>query len=117
MEHKRPNYVHISTLYRQTTFMFICQTVNSDRFLKTLLCSRSFTSLLQVGSLNTLQTLPVEKDCVRKAKPRGGGEGEGEEGEGEGEGRRRKEKEGEGRRRKEKEGEGEGEGEEEQEQE
>ncbi len=57
------NYVHISTLYRLTTFMFICQTVNSDRFLETLFCTRSFTSLLRFGSLNTLLTLPVEKDC------------------------------------------------------
>ncbi len=60
------NYVYISTLYRQTTFMFICQTVNSDRFLETLFCS--FTSLLRFGSLNTLLTLPMEKECVRKAK-------------------------------------------------
>ncbi len=67
------NFVHISTLYRQTTFMFICQTVNSDRFLETLFCTRSFTSLLWFGSLNTLLTLPVEKDCVGKAKPRAHG--------------------------------------------
>ncbi len=32
--------------------------------------TRSFTSLLRFGSLNALLTLPVEKDCVRKAKPR-----------------------------------------------
>ncbi len=63
------NYVHISTLYRQTTLIFICQMVNSDRFLETLFCTRSFTSLLRFGSLNTLLTLPVEKDCVGKAKP------------------------------------------------
>ncbi len=63
------NYVHISTLYRQTTLIFICQMVNSDRFLETQFCSRSFTSLLWFGSLNTLLTLPVEKDCVGKAKP------------------------------------------------
>ncbi len=67
MEHKRPNYVHISTLYRRTTFMLMCQAVNSDRFLETLFCS--FPSLLRFGSLNTLLTLPVEKDCVGKAKP------------------------------------------------
>ncbi len=48
--------------------MFICQTVNSERFLETLFCTRSFTSLLRFGSLNTLLTLPVEKDCVGKAK-------------------------------------------------
>ncbi len=35
------HYVHISTLYRLTTLMFICQTVNSDRFLETLFCTRS----------------------------------------------------------------------------
>ncbi len=70
MEHKRPNYVHISTLYRRTTFMFICQTVNGDRLLEMLFCTRSFVSLLRFGSLNTLLTLPVEKDCVKKAKPR-----------------------------------------------
>ncbi len=67
------HYVHISTLYSRTTFMFICQTVNSDRFLETLFCTRSFRSLLRFGSLNTLLTLPVEKDCVRKAKPRARG--------------------------------------------
>ncbi len=33
--------------------MFICQTVNSARFLEMLFCSRSFTSLLRVGSLNS----------------------------------------------------------------
>ncbi len=48
--------------------MFICQTVNSDRFLETLFCTRSFRSLLRFGSLNTLLTLPLEKDCVGKAK-------------------------------------------------
>ncbi len=32
--------------------------------------TRSFTSLLRFGSLNALLTLPVEKDCVGKAKPR-----------------------------------------------
>ncbi len=73
MEHKRPNCVHISTLYRRTTFMFICQTVNSDRFFEALFCTRSFTSLLRFSYLNTLLTLPVEKDCVRKAKPRARG--------------------------------------------
>ncbi len=57
MEHKRPNYVHISSLYRRTTFMFICQTVNSDMFLEMLFCTRSFTSLLRFSSLNTLLTL------------------------------------------------------------
>ncbi len=62
------HYVHISTLYRWTTLMFICQTVNSDRFLETLFCTRSFRSLLRFGSLNTLLTLPLEKDCVGKAK-------------------------------------------------
>ncbi len=62
------HYVHISTLYRWTTLMFICQTVNSDRFLETLFCTRSFRSLLRFGSLNMLLTLPVEKDCVGKAK-------------------------------------------------
>ncbi len=49
--------------------MFVCQTVNSDRFLETLFCTRSFTSLLRYGSLNMLLTLPVEKGCVGKAKP------------------------------------------------
>ncbi len=39
------------------------QTVNSDRFLEMLFCTRSFTSLLRFGSLNALLTLPVEKDC------------------------------------------------------
>ncbi len=48
--------------------------VNSDTFLETLFCTRSFTSLLRFGSLNTLLTLPVEKDCVGKAKPRAHGE-------------------------------------------
>ncbi len=52
MEHKCPNYEYISTLYRWTTFMFICQRVNSDRFLETLFCTRSFRSLLQFGSLS-----------------------------------------------------------------
>ncbi len=65
--------MHISTIYRRTTSMFICQTVNRDRFLETLFCIRSFTSLLWFGSLNMLLTLPVEKDCVRKAKPRARG--------------------------------------------
>ncbi len=65
--------MHISTIYRRTTSMFICQTVNRDRFLETLFCIRSFTSLLRFGSLNMLLTLPVEKDCVRKAKPRAHG--------------------------------------------
>ncbi len=64
------HYVHISSLYRLTTLMFICQTVNSDRFLETLFCTLSIRSLLRFGSLNTLLTLPVEKDCVGKAKPR-----------------------------------------------
>ncbi len=49
--------------------MFICQTFNSDRFLETLFCTRSFTSQLRFGSLNMLLTLPVEEDCVGKAKP------------------------------------------------
>ncbi len=31
--------------------MFICQTVNSDRFLETLFCTRSFRSLLRFGSV------------------------------------------------------------------
>ncbi len=53
--------------------MFICQTVNSDRFLETLFCTRSFISLLRFGSLNALLTLEVEKDCVRKAKSRARG--------------------------------------------
>ncbi len=44
------------------------QTVNSDRFLEMLFCTRSFTSLLWFGSLNTLLTLPLEKDCVGKAE-------------------------------------------------
>ncbi len=59
-----PSYLHISTLYRRTTFMFICQTVNIGRFLEMLFCTRSFISLLRFGSLNMLLTLPVEKDCV-----------------------------------------------------
>ncbi len=46
------------------------QTVNRDRFLEMLFCTHSFTSLLRFGSLNALLTLPVEKDCVWKAKPR-----------------------------------------------
>ncbi len=33
------NYVHTSTLYRLTTFMFICQIVNNDRFWETVLYS------------------------------------------------------------------------------
>ncbi len=49
------------------------QTVNSDRFLERLFCTPSFTSLLRFGSLNALLTLPVEKDCVGKAKPRARG--------------------------------------------
>ncbi len=55
--------MHISTIYRRTTFMFICQTVNRDRFLETLFCICSFTSLLRFGSLNMLLTLPVERLC------------------------------------------------------
>ncbi len=43
-------------------------------FLETLFCTRSFISLLWVGSLNTLLTLPVEKDCIGKANPRSRGE-------------------------------------------
>ncbi len=54
-------------------YMFICQTVNSERFLEALFCTRSFRILLRFGSLNTLLTLPVEKDCVGKAKPRARG--------------------------------------------
>ncbi len=34
MEHKRPNYVYISTLNRRTTFMFICQTATMIGFWK-----------------------------------------------------------------------------------
>ncbi len=41
------------------------QTVNSDRFLEMLFCTRSFTSLLRVGSLNALLTLPEEKETSR----------------------------------------------------
>ncbi len=63
------HYVHISTLYSRNTFMFISQTVNRDGFLETLFCTRSFRSLLRFVSLNTLLTLPLEKDCVGKAKP------------------------------------------------
>ncbi len=51
MEHIRLNDVHISTLYRRTIFMFICQTVNSDMFLETLFGTRSFTSPLRFGSV------------------------------------------------------------------
>ncbi len=46
MELKRPNYVHISTLYRRTTFMFICQTVNSD-FWKQVLGNAVLYSFIQ----------------------------------------------------------------------
>ncbi len=46
----------------------------SQQFYETLFCTRSFRSLLRCGSLNTLLTLPVEKDCVGKAKPRSRGE-------------------------------------------
>ncbi len=45
------HYVHISTLYRLIILMFICQTVNSDMFLETLFCTRSFRSLLRFGSV------------------------------------------------------------------
>ncbi len=52
------NYTHVHA-----------QTVNSDRFLERLFCTHSFTSLLRFSSLNALLTLPVEKDCIGKAKP------------------------------------------------
>ncbi len=39
-----------------------------------LFCTHSFTSLLRFSSLNALLTLPVEKDCVGKAKPRARGD-------------------------------------------
>ncbi len=45
------HYVYISTLYSGTTFMLICQTVNCDRFLETLFCTRSFRSLQRFGSV------------------------------------------------------------------
>ncbi len=52
--------------------MFICQTVNSE---STVLGNAVLYSFIQksaavrFGSLNTLLTLPVEKDCVGEAKP------------------------------------------------
>ncbi len=45
------HYVYISTLCSRTTLMFICQTVNCDRFLETLFCTRSFRSLQRFGSV------------------------------------------------------------------
>ncbi len=41
------------------------QTVNSDRFLEMLFCTRSFTSLLRFGSLNALLTLRREGKTSR----------------------------------------------------
>ncbi len=35
--------------------MLICQTVNSERFLETLFCTRSFRSLLWFGSVRFLE--------------------------------------------------------------
>ncbi len=81
MEHKRPKYVHISTLYSRNTSMFICQTVNSDRFLETMFCTRSFRSLLRFGSVRffeyaansavgeRLRQRGAAKPRARRAKP------------------------------------------------
>ncbi len=45
------HYVHISTLYRLTTLMFICQTVNCDRFLETLFCTPKVIWERKVGRI------------------------------------------------------------------
>ncbi len=55
--------------------MLIWQTVYSDVFGNAVLYSFiQKSAAVRFGSLNTLLTLPVEKDCVGGAKPRSRGE-------------------------------------------
>ncbi len=70
MEHKRPNYVHISTLYSRTTFMFICQTGQQWQVLGNAVL---YSFIRNSAAVRFCEYVPVEKDCVRKAKPRARG--------------------------------------------